>query len=88
MQEFFAQGDAEREKGMTISMNCDRSSVVVAKAQVGFITFLVLPLFKALANYSPSLAPLKEQLERNAAHFAALVETPGLPPPKAPPTAN
>lgn len=34
MQEFFAQGDAEREKGMTISMNCDRSSVVVAKAQV------------------------------------------------------
>ena len=34
--------------------------------QVGFITFLVLPLFKALANYSPALAPLKEQLERNA----------------------
>ena len=34
MKEFFAQGDAERNLGLPISMNCDRESVNVNKCQV------------------------------------------------------
>ena len=34
MKEFFTQGDAERDLGLPISMNCDRKTVSVAKAQV------------------------------------------------------
>ena len=74
MLEFFAQGDAERDKGLPISMNCDRDSVVVAKAQVGFITFLVAPIFASLAAYAPALQAAADQLEENRAHYARLAE--------------
>ena len=42
-----------------------------ARAQVGFITFLVGPLYKALLEYAPELQPLVAQLEANREHFAA-----------------
>jgi len=34
MEEFFRQGDAERELGLPYSMNCDRNTVNVNKCQV------------------------------------------------------
>ena len=34
MAEFFAQGDAEKARGLPISMNCDRETVVTSKCQV------------------------------------------------------
>ena len=55
MQEFFAQGDAERALGLPISMNCDRESVNVNKCQVGFINFIVAPIFEGLAQYVPAV---------------------------------
>jgi len=69
MMEFFTQGDYERAEQMPFSMNCDRETVVLAKAQIGFIMFLVAPLFKALAAYAPSVKPLVEQIEKNKAFF-------------------
>jgi len=74
MAEFFTQGDAERKRGMTISMNCDRNTVQVPKSQVGFITFLVMPLYRALCTYSPGVQHLVTQLEVNLKHFADLSE--------------
>ena len=72
MMEFFVQGDYEREKEMAFSMNCDRHSVVLAKAQIGFIGFLVLPLFRALGAYSAAVQPMIQQLVANKAHFEGL----------------
>eukprot|EP00325_Prymnesiales_sp_UTEX-LB-985_P014541 CAMPEP_0174756576 /NCGR_PEP_ID=MMETSP1094-20130205/106824_1 /TAXON_ID=156173 /ORGANISM="Chrysochromulina brevifilum, Strain UTEX LB 985" /LENGTH=443 /DNA_ID=CAMNT_0015962481 /DNA_START=48 /DNA_END=1379 /DNA_ORIENTATION=+ len=74
MTEFVTQGDYERDNGMTISMNCDRHNVTVPKAQVGFITFLVAPLYKALAMYCDKIQPLADQMERNRVYFADLVD--------------
>lgn len=71
MTEFFAQGDTERQMGMPISMNCDRYAVVVPKCQVGFISFLVAPLYQALVQYAPGLQPICDQLDHNLAHFKA-----------------
>ena len=71
MEEFFVQGDAERAAGLPLSMNCDRETVVVSKCQVGFISFLVGPLYDGLLAYAPGLAPMVEQLQANKAHFAA-----------------
>ena len=70
MEEFYAQGDAEKELGIAVSMNCDRRTVSVAKSQVGFITFLVGPVFKALTDYAPHLQPMYDQLQENLKHFA------------------
>lgn len=36
IEEFFCQGDKEKELGIEVSAMCDRESVVVDKAQVGF----------------------------------------------------
>lgn len=43
--EFFDQGDLEKEKGLPISMLCDRDNTNVAQSQPGFIGFVVMPLF-------------------------------------------
>ena len=72
ISEFFVQGDAEQEVGLPFSMNCDRSTVVVPKSQVLFISFLVAPLFQALLAYAPSLSPVVQSLDANKAHFAQL----------------
>ncbi len=72
MFEFFAQGDREREQGLPLSMNCDRHTVDVNKCQVGFISFIVAPVYAALARYVPELqASLVTQLEANKQHFAS-----------------
>ena len=65
--------DFKRRAGLDISMNCDRAVDKVAKAQVGFITFLVGPLFNALAFWSPSLSEYVDQLDENKRHFAEIV---------------
>lgn len=72
MQEFYAQGDAERARGLPISMNCDRHSVDVSKAQIGFISFLVRPVFNVLLMYAPKLQPLMDQLDQNLHHYQTI----------------
>ena len=73
MKEFFAQGDAERTLGLPISMNCDRESVNVNKCQVGFITFLVSPIWKGIAQLLPAQGPqLLAELGTNLEHYQAL----------------
>lgn len=47
-QEFFMQGDDERDRGMPISPLCDREVRRFAGPQVGFISFIVKPTFDAL----------------------------------------
>ena len=72
MAEFFSQGDCERALGLPISMNCDRETVVVAKCQVGFISFLVKPLFDGFGEYLPALKEhCLANLEANLDHFKA-----------------
>jgi len=80
MKEFFTQGEAERAQGMPISMNCDRHTVDISKAQVGFITFLVAPLYKALHAFVPSLEPIVSQLEINRQHFLSEENAGWMPP--------
>merc|ERR1719242_1124834 len=45
MNEFFKQGDKERERGLPISFLCDRVKVNIHSGQVGFINFVIRPWF-------------------------------------------
>ena len=45
MEEFFKQGDKERELGLDISPLCDRKTTQVPQSQIGFIDYIVVPLF-------------------------------------------
>lgn len=51
--EFFQQGDLEREKGLPISMLCDREKTGVAASQGGFISFVVMPMFQQMVLVLP-----------------------------------
>ena len=65
MAEFFAQGDAEKARGLSISMNCDRETVLTSKCQLDFINFHVMAIFKSLCCYAPAVQPLIDQMEMN-----------------------
>lgn len=43
LEEFFRQGDLERELGLPFSPLCDRNNTLVAESQIGFIEFIVDP---------------------------------------------
>ncbi|XP_076069576.1 dual specificity calcium/calmodulin-dependent 3',5'-cyclic nucleotide phosphodiesterase 1A-like isoform X2 [Oratosquilla oratoria] len=43
LEEFFRQGDKERELGLPYSPLCDRNNTLVAESQIGFIDFIVEP---------------------------------------------
>lgn len=51
MEEFFQQGDQEKEMALPVSMLCDRGNVELPKSQCGFIQFVVRPIFQPLADF-------------------------------------
>ncbi|KAG7269132.1 hypothetical protein CRUP_016977 [Coryphaenoides rupestris] len=50
MREFFTQGDRERDEGIEISPMCDKHNASVEKTQVGFIDYVVHPLWETWAD--------------------------------------
>lgn len=55
-EEFFEQGDLEKQMELPVSMLCDRKSTNVAGAQNGFINYVTMPLFTTLSAFVPHLA--------------------------------
>jgi hypothetical protein len=58
MEEFFRQGDMEESLNFSITPFFDRneSEVAIPKCQLGFIDFMVIPLFEALGQFLPDVA--------------------------------
>ena len=52
MEEFFQQGDVEKDEGETVIQMFDRDTVDMAKSQHGFIDFIVRPTFEAWGEYA------------------------------------
>ena len=46
LQEFFAQGDKERQLDLPVSPLCDRNTAMLPQVQSGFLSFLVTPVFE------------------------------------------
>ncbi|XP_045474506.1 cAMP-specific 3',5'-cyclic phosphodiesterase isoform X6 [Harmonia axyridis] len=66
MEEFFQQGDREREAKMDISPMCDRHSATIEKSQVGFIDYIVHPLWETWADLvHPDAQRILDTLEEN-----------------------
>jgi len=53
LDEFFRQGDIEREKGLPISPLCDRTTTSRPDSQIGFINYIIRPSFQLLATKTP-----------------------------------
>ena len=69
IDEFFKQGDLERQKGLPISFNCDRYNVSLSQSQIGFIDAIVLPLFTVFNEYFPQLSFTLVNLQDNYNYY-------------------
>ncbi|ETW04045.1 hypothetical protein H310_04430 [Aphanomyces invadans] len=67
IEEFFLQGDEEKELGMEISPFMNRASENSAKNQVGFFEFIILPFFDVVAEilFTPGFKPILDQVHSN-----------------------
>ena len=72
--EFYNQGDAEREMGVPISPFCDRQNANLPTSQIGFFNFLVIPLANVLADFfqHEKFEVVRKQLQDNLQHWIAM----------------
>lgn len=69
MDEFFAQGDLERQAKLPIGMLNDRHKVNVAQSQIGFVEFMIAPLAEAVVQVFPQLDEISTHLGNNIQHW-------------------
>ncbi|KAF0774181.1 cAMP-specific 3',5'-cyclic phosphodiesterase isoform X1 [Aphis craccivora] len=86
MEEFFQQGDKEREQNLDISPMCDRHSATIEKSQVGFIDYIVHPLWETWADLvHPDAQEILDTLEENRDWYQSFVlRATGMIPPSPP----
>ncbi|KAI8809784.1 hypothetical protein BJ742DRAFT_803675 [Cladochytrium replicatum] len=68
LEEFFQQSDKEKLEGLPTAPFMDRKKVTKSSAQVGFIGFVMIPLFELIAKVLPNLEqpvlqPIKAALD-------------------------
>ncbi|KAM9322462.1 3',5'-cyclic-AMP phosphodiesterase 4C isoform 2-T2 [Pholidichthys leucotaenia] len=74
MVEFFTQGDRERDKGMEISPMCDKHNASVEKNQVGFIDYIVHPLWETWGDLvHPDAQEILDTLEDNREWYQSMI---------------
>ncbi|XP_056598806.1 cAMP-specific 3',5'-cyclic phosphodiesterase 4B isoform X2 [Triplophysa dalaica] len=81
MEEFFHQGDRERERGMEISPMCDKHTASVEKSQVGFIDYIVHPLWETWSDLvHPDAQDILDTLEENRNWYHSMIPQSPSPP--------
>uniref|UniRef100_A0A8C5H6T1 Phosphodiesterase n=1 Tax=Gouania willdenowi TaxID=441366 RepID=A0A8C5H6T1_GOUWI len=74
MVEFFTQGDRERDRGMEISPMCDKHNASIEKNQVGFIDYIVHPLWETWADLvHPDAQEILDALEDNREWYQSMI---------------
>ncbi|XP_029005310.1 cAMP-specific 3',5'-cyclic phosphodiesterase 4D [Betta splendens] len=74
MVELFTQGDRERDKGMEISPMCDKHNASIEKSQVGFIDYIVHPLWETWADLvHPDAQDILDTLEDNREWYQSMI---------------
>lgn len=70
-EEFYRQGDRERELGLPISPLCDRTTHNLPKSQLGFVNFVVFGAFQSFSDFC-GVTTWTDVLKENEARWKAL----------------
>eukprot|EP00842_Homolaphlyctis_polyrhiza_P007008 jgi/Hompol1/897/HPOL_005453-RA len=84
MEEFFGQGDEEKRRGLPISTFMNRESTDIPKCQIGFIDFIVFPLYESWSNFMKDDVKVHmDNIQANKAFWKSCGDNPSLatPPP-------
>lgn len=73
-EEFFTQGDAERENGLKVSPNMDRGQTSQTTIGLQFGDFVVSPYFEIFAALFPKADELVKTLAENREHWLKMEE--------------
>ena len=68
-EEFFSQGDKEKELGLVPSPLCDRENVDIVKSQIGFIDAVLFPLYEPLSKVLPEVKSVLVQLKKSKSMY-------------------
>ena len=71
-EEFWMQGDKEREKGLPISFLCDRNNVDTPTSQIGFLKGFIVTSFTCLVEMFPTLNFTVDNAENNIKRWKQL----------------
>lgn len=70
VEEFYLQGDKEKELGLNCS--CDRNKISLYKSQLGFIDYIEIPFYGLFIKIFPKLNFLMENLNENRERIKSL----------------
>ena len=73
-EEFWKQGDLEKELNLPVSFLCDREDVNIPKSQKGFISGYVIPTFETLVTIFPTLRFTLDNANSNLKEWQKLME--------------
>ncbi|PRP78206.1 3'5'-cyclic nucleotide phosphodiesterase family protein, partial [Planoprotostelium fungivorum] len=80
-QEFFNQGDMERQRGVAVSPLMNRATVIIPQMQLGFINSICVPIFSLFSSFDNSLTNISKHLKNNIQEWNSVLQT-GMTPPK------
>jgi hypothetical protein len=72
-EEFFMQGDKEKELGLPVSPFMDRENSNLPKMSINFIDFFVTPLYSNLAKLLPAIKICNDRLLETRTKWAAVL---------------
>nr|XP_013001536.1 high affinity cGMP-specific 3',5'-cyclic phosphodiesterase 9A isoform X3 [Cavia porcellus] len=73
LEEYFMQSDREKSEGLPVAPFMDRDKVTKATAQIGFIKFVLIPMFETVTKLFPVVEELMLQpLRESRDHYEEL----------------
>ena len=72
-EEFWRQGDLEKEHNLPISFLCDRENINVPQSQKGFLSGFILSTYECLGNIFPSLKYTYDNANNNLKEWQKLL---------------
>jgi high affinity cGMP-specific 3',5'-cyclic phosphodiesterase 9 len=74
LEEFFLQSDREKAEGLPYAPFMDREKVTKPGAQIGFIGFVMIPLFEMLSKVLSGMEPIIQQIKQSHQYYKDLAE--------------
>ncbi|EPY19529.1 3',5'-cyclic-nucleotide phosphodiesterase [Strigomonas culicis] len=68
--EFYQQGDRERNLGLACSPFMDRTQPAIAKGQISFMNYIVIPFFEQISELLPNMRVSVDCAEGNKTYWA------------------
>ena len=72
-EEFWRQGDMEKELNLPVSFLCDREDIDIPKSQKGFISGYIIPTYESLVKIFPTLRFTLENANNNLIEWQKLM---------------